>query len=185
MPVLHLIVGPDGAGKTTLHEQVIGPATGLPFINADRIARRRWPGEEVERSYDAARLAAGLRDEAIREGRSFVAETVFSHPSKLDLIREAQARSYLVDLHVVMIPEELAVARVACRVEAGGHAVPADKIRGRYRRLWELVREAIVLADQTVVYDNTRARRPFRVVARYVEGRLLDPPDWPTWSPLG
>ena len=184
MPVLHLIVGPNGAGKTTLYEHVLGPATGLPFINADQIARARWPGEEVERSYDAAKLAAAQRDGAIRQGRSFLAETVFSHPSKLDLIRAAQAQGYLVELHVVMIPEELAVARVECRVRAGGHDVPAEKVRGRFQRLWELVREAIALADQATVYDNARARKPFRVVARYVEGRPLGPAIWPTWSPL-
>ena len=58
-----------------------------------------------------------------------LAETVFSHPSKLDLLDEAHARGYTVVVHALLIPEELAVERVARRVSAGGHRVPQDKIR--------------------------------------------------------
>lgn len=68
-------------------------------------------------------------------GKSFIAETVFSHPSKLELVDEARMHEYTVVLHVVMIPEKLAVQRVRYRVRAGGHDVPEDKIRQRYQRL--------------------------------------------------
>jgi predicted ABC-type ATPase len=63
-------------------------------------------------------------------------ETVFSHPSKRQLVEAAIDTGYLVSLHVVMVPEGLAVARVAQRVRDGGHDVPEDKIRSRYLRLW-------------------------------------------------
>ena len=79
MPVLHLLAGPNGSGKTTFYEQVLGPVTGLPFINADVIARERWPDSKVDRSYEAAKLAEQRRDELIAQQRSFIAETVFSH----------------------------------------------------------------------------------------------------------
>ena len=42
---------------------------------------------------------------------SFVTETVFSHPSKVDLVRAAAAAGYQVTLHVVMVPVDLSVAR--------------------------------------------------------------------------
>ena len=58
MSRLDLLVGPNGAGKTTFFERIIAPdRPGLPFVNADRIAAARFPGEEVERAYDAARIA--------------------------------------------------------------------------------------------------------------------------------
>ena len=60
---------------------------------------------------------------------------MFSHVSKLKLVHTAIDAGFLVTLHIVMIPESLAVARVANRVRAGGHAVPEDKIRQRYLRL--------------------------------------------------
>jgi predicted ABC-type ATPase len=68
---LHLIAGPNGAGKTTFYEEILGPATWLPFINADMIARERWPEDPVTHAYEAAAEAAALRQAAIEEGRSF------------------------------------------------------------------------------------------------------------------
>ena len=95
----------------------------------------------------------------ITRGRSFIAETVFSHPSKLELLTEAQAAGYIVAVHAVLIPEDLAVQRVAYRVRAGGHSVPEDKIRERHRRLWSLVAAALARGDISTVYDNSRAGR--------------------------
>lgn len=183
-PVLHLIVGPNGAGKSTLYARVVGPITSLDFVNANEIARRRWPGEEVERSYDAAALAADERDRRISERRSFIAETVFSHESKLNLIDRAKAGGYVVILHVVMIPEDLAVVRVSDRVGAGGHHVPEDKIRSRYQRLWPHVADAIGRADEAHVYDNSSASAAFHRVASIVRSEPLQDPPWPAWTPV-
>jgi predicted ABC-type ATPase len=182
-PVLHVLAGPNGAGKSTLYEMVVGPATHLEFVNADEIAAEQWPADPSGRSYDAASLAADRRTELLGQRRSFVTETVFSHPSKLDLLRAATADGYLVTLHIVMVPEELAVARVTSRVASGGHAVPEEKIRGRYQRLWPLIAEAIGVVDTAVVYDNTRAKAPFRVVATFERGSLASAADWPRWAP--
>lgn len=118
----------------------------------------------------------------IEQGRSFIAETVFSHESKLDLIATALAHDYTVVLHAVMIPEALAVQRVRYRVAAGGHAVPEEKIRDRYHRLWPLVAEAIGIADVATVYDNSRAVGP-RVVAQFAGGAEIGELAWPAWAP--
>lgn len=176
-------MGPNGAGKTTFYERILGPGTHLPFINADRIAQQKWPEDPVGRAYDAAEIAAERRQAAIDAGESFATETVFSHPSKLELLETAQASGYRTYLHVILIPEELAVRRVLVRVEVGGHGVPEEKVRARFRRLWQLVRRAIDLADEAEVLDNSRARTPFRKVARYQRGELIGEADWPPWTP--
>jgi len=182
-PVLHVIAGPNGAGKSTLYEKVIGPATHLSFVNPDVVALERWPEDAAARAYEAAALATERRSELLVARASFVAETVFSHPSKLDFVSDAAARGYLVTLHVVLVPEKLAVARVLSRVAAGSHTVPEDKVRKRYRRLWPLVASAIGLVESAVVYDNSRAGRPFRVVAQFERGRATKKPAWPGWTP--
>lgn len=182
-PVLHLVVGPNGAGKTTFYERILGPATGLPFINADRIAAERWPDDPGGHAYEAAAQADVDRRSAIAARRSFATETVFSHPSRLEFLGAAGSAGYRLYLHVILVPEELAVARVVVRVETGGHYVPEGKVRGRYRRLWRLVREAIDVADEAEVRDNTQARTPFRLVARYLGGKGLGVADWPAWTP--
>ena len=182
-PVLHLLAGPNGAGKTTLYERVIAPATHLRFVNADRIASAEWPGDELAHGYEAARRAAEERDRLIAERRSFVTETVFSHPSKIALVRAARSAGYLITVHVVMVPADLAVLRVEDRVLRGGHDVPRRKIVDRWRRLWAHVAAAVPTADEVVCYDNSDPRHPFRVVAHFRDGRPVTPPTWPEWTP--
>lgn len=182
-PVLHLLAGPNGAGKSTFVAEVLQPVTHLPFVNADLIAAELWPEAQAEHAYEASRAAADERSRLMAVRASFITETVFSHPSKVDLVAHATALGHLVHLHVVMVPESLAAARVAARVAQGGHDVPTEKIQERYARLWPLVATARDLADRATFYDNSRAARPFRVVAIYERGRLIGEPAWPTWTP--
>lgn len=184
MSRLDLIVGPNGAGKSTFVELVLTKVLppGTRFVNADEIAKLRWPGAEQEHSYEAAKIAADTRDRLIGTDQSFIAETVFSHPSKLDLIDQALAAGYSVKLHVIAIPAALAVARVRYRVASGGHSVPPEKVVERYERLWPLVAEAIGRADSADVWDNTRPSPPTKI-AEFVGGLAVRPPLWPPWIP--
>jgi predicted ABC-type ATPase len=180
---LDLVVGPNGAGKSTFIAFTLAPLLpGSLVVNADEIARRRWPEDPASHAYDAAAIAADTRARLIELGRSFIAETVFSHPSKLDLIRGARGEGFTVVLHALLVPEDLAVERVRHRVLAGGHHVPEDKIRQRHRRLGALLAEAAASCDIATVYDNSRLRGP-RIVARLSGGQVVGSPDWPEWAP--
>src|SRR4051794_781501 len=180
---LDLVAGPNGAGKSTFVELTLAPPlNGSVFVNADEIAKARWPDDPSAHAYEAARIAAETRARLIEVGRSFIAETVFSHPSKLELIDTAHAAGYTVVLHVLLIPEELAVARVDYRVRAGGHPVAQNKIRERYHRLWPLIAEAITRCEQATVYDNSGIKGP-RIVAQFNRGFIVGSPAWPTWTP--
>jgi predicted ABC-type ATPase len=181
---LDLIAGPDGAGKSTFVEFTLAPLlAGSVFVNADEIAQQRWPQDPAEHAYEAALIAAETRAKLIELGRPFIAETGFSHPSKLELVDTAHAAGYTVVLHVLLIPEELAVARVAYRVRAGGHPVAENKIRERYHRLRALLADAIVRCEQATVYDNSGRKGP-RIVAQMSEGFIVGSPTWPDWTPL-
>jgi predicted ABC-type ATPase len=182
MSRLDLIVGPNGAGKSTFVRFVLAPL--LPasqFVNADVIAAQRWPEDPAGRSYDAAQIAAATRSHLIGAGLPLIAETVFSHPSKLEVIREAHAAGFYVALHVVMVPEDLSVARVAARVVAGGHDVPEEKIRQRHQRLWRHVANAVELADTATFWDNSSHFGP-EMVALFTGGVAVGRPSWPTWT---
>lgn len=180
---LDLVVGPNGAGKSTFVALTL--ARLLPrsvFVNADEIAKQRWPDDPMHHAYDAARVAAETRARLIELGTPFIAETVFSHPSKLELIRTARMAGFTVALHVVLIPEDLAVERVKRRVMHGGHDVPEGKIRERHRRLSDLVVTAMPTVDTATVYDNSRRRGP-RIIAQMTAGTMIGSPSWPSWTP--
>jgi predicted ABC-type ATPase len=180
---LHLVVGPNGSGKTTFVNEFL--ALELPayvYVNADEIAKARWPADSDAHAYEAAQVAAETRAYLIAGGRPFIAETVFSHPSKLDLLGSAQQAGYHVVLHVMLVPEELAVRRVAYRVQAGGHDVPEHKIRERFQRLWPLVAQAVSLADRAALYDNSRHAGPVKI-ADFFAGLPIGAATWPEWAP--
>lgn len=178
-----MVVGPNGSGKTTFVTEFLAlELPGHAYVNPDDIAKTRWPNDSEAHAYEAAQIAAETRAHLIARGQSFIAETVFSHPSKLDLIRSAQETGYQVVLHVMLVPEELAVRRVASRVQAGGHSVPEHKIRERYSRLWQLVAQAISLADRAVAYDNSRVAGPVKI-AEFFGGAPVGAATWPKWAP--
>ena len=183
MPTLHLLAGPNGSGKSTYVDRLLEPVTRLRFVNADVIAAERWPDAQSDHAYDASRAASNERAELLAARTSFITETVFSHPSKLDLVDDAIARGYLVHLHVILLPVDVAVSRVAERVQRGGHDVPEQKIRERYARLWGLIAKARTVAHRTEFFDNSTARNPFRRVAAYEHGLLIGTSAWPPWTP--
>ncbi|WP_370677303.1 zeta toxin family protein [Pleomorphomonas sp. PLEO] len=182
-PSLILLAGPNGAGKSTLYETRVAPSFAAPFINADAIQRDELKDVSLVASYKAAEIAAARRSEMLAEGRSFATETVFSHPSKLDIIEEARQRGYVVIvMHVGVDSPDLSVARVKERVCEGGHDVPEDKVRARFDRGGPLIREAVLLADRGMVFDNSRLNQPPRQVLVFAKGRLTQAaprlPDW-------
>ncbi|KQU91522.1 hypothetical protein ASC78_00855 [Variovorax sp. Root318D1] len=178
-----MLAGPNGAGKTTFHELVIRPRIKALFINADLIQREELGDSSMGAAYRAAAIAESRRRQALEKGISFVSESTFSHPSKLELIRDAQAAGFrVVVYHINVRRPELSVSRVAQRVDEGGHDVPEDKIRERFERNQPLIREAVLLADHAFVYDNSGLNMPARRVIAFTKGRVTaaseDLPDW-------
>jgi predicted ABC-type ATPase len=109
-----------------------------------------------ETSYNAALVAGFIRGELIHARKSLSIESVLSHASKLDELRQAKRRKYRTYLYyVAMDVVELSVARVAERVAGGGHDVPEDKIRKRYDASLANLLPALKLAYRAYIFDNS------------------------------
>jgi predicted ABC-type ATPase len=179
---LWMLVGGNGAGKSTFYHQVLQPL-GMPFINADLIAKEVFPDDPEGHSYEAAKIAETMRLDQLQTGHSFCFETVFSHPSKIDFMAHAKTLGYqliMVVIHVELIA--LNIARISQRVADGGHNVPVDKVVARIPRMLDHVRLAIPLCDQVRVLDNSRLDTPFRAVLTIKGGvrtaHISPLPDW-------
>ena len=179
---LWVLAGGNGAGKSTFYRTRL-EAQGLPFINADIIAKQLYPHAPEKHSYDAAKVAAELRIKLIFEGRSFCMETVFSHPSKIDFIAQAKAKGYqviLVFIHLEVV--SLNQARIAQRVSEGGHNVPVDKVINRIPRLLTYIKQVLPLCNRVYILDNSRSDNPFQRIATLKEGYLekhqVKLPEW-------
>lgn len=110
-------------------------------------------------SYLAAALAEAMRQELLEEGRTFTFETVMSHPSKIEFMREARARGYRVYLYFVATDDpDINIDRVRRRVLQGGHPVDDDKVIERYHKSIALMTQACEVADRAYIFDNSGSR---------------------------
>ena len=178
-PVAVAIAGPNGAGKTTFYYAHL-QAAGLRFVNADTISREL----NIDR-YEAAVVAASLRQELMRQRESFAFETVFSDPvgDKLSFLRDAVVHGYAVVLCYIGISgPEVSEERVAMRVSQGGHDVPSDKLMSRFPRILRNLQVALRSLPHVWIYDNDDLRHPFRLAAVCEKGRLVElHPPVPKW----
>lgn len=181
---MYMLAGPNGAGKSTLYEKVIAPGVRAPFINADLIQSNELKDASMQASYRAAEIAESRRRQALTDKTDFVSESTFSHPSKLALIDDAKAAGFrVVVYHVNLRHPNLSVNRVAARFKQGGHDVPEDKIRERFERNKPLIRQAMLLADNAFVYDNSRfGVAPARCIT-FKDGKVIEVSgDVPAWA---
>ena len=170
---LWVLAGGNGAGKSTFYRTQLAPL-GLPFINADILAKELYPEAPEEHSYDAAILASEIGSQLLHDGRSFCFETVFSHPSKIDFVAQAKTLGYkiiLVFIHLDTI--FLNQARVAQRKSEGGHNVPDDKVASRIPRLLQNIKETLPLCDQVRILNNSRIDIPFQQVVVIKNGQII------------
>jgi len=178
---LWVLAGGNGSGKSTFYRTQLEPL-GLPFINADVLAKELYPESPEEHSYEAAKLATEMRFRLLNEGRSFCFETVFSHPSKIDFVAQARALNYEIILVFIHL-DELALnqTRVMQRVSEGGHNVPEDKVAARIPRLLINIKKTLPLCGRVYILDNSSFEQPFQQVAWIQNSQMqkkISLPDW-------
>ena len=174
MKQLWMLVGGNGAGKSTFYSQALKPL-GMPFINADLIAKELYPDDPENNSYQAAKIAEALRYEQLALGRSFCFETVFSHPSKIDFISKAKAHGYHIVLVVIHVSAVyINKARIVQRVVEGAHNVPDEKVEARIPRTLKNIASAIPLCDEVRVLDNSSLNQAFLPVLTIKRGVCLE-----------
>lgn len=121
-------------------------------------------------SYLAAWVAELLRYYLVRAGQTVTFETVMSHPSKLEFLRETRSFGYRNYLYFVATNDPaINIARVKARVAKGGHAVATDKIVERYHRSLSLLRPALALTNRAYLFDNSEAEP--QLIAEVNNGR--------------
>ena len=130
-----IIAGPNGAGKTTFAKHFLPKeAHTFHFINADLIAAGLAPFNPESVSFKAARLMLNELDEYTKAGESFAFETTLSGAHYLQRIQEWKNLGYIIKLWFIALSSpELAISRVAERVVQGGHNIPEEVIRRRYK----------------------------------------------------
>lgn len=166
MPRLFIISGCNGAGKTTASYTLLPEMLECrQYVNSDEFAKGLAPFDPESVSVQASRLMLMRIRYLFSKKEDFSIETTLATRSLLKMIREAQAEGYFVTLMYFWLNSpDLAVARVKARVEAGGHNIPEETVRRRYRvGIKYFFRDYAPLCDRWILADNSQV--PFRVIA--------------------
>lgn len=133
-PKLVMLAGPNGAGKTTASQQLLRGVYSVPiFVNADTIAAELSPDTPEAVAIRAGRIMLARIHELVRAREDFGFETTLATRSFAPFVRQAINEGYEFHLVFLWLPTaNAAVARVADRVERGGHNIPEATIRRRY-----------------------------------------------------
>lgn len=107
--------------------ETAGPADASRFLEA------------FEREIDGAgavgagRLAIRRQQDMLAAGESFALETTLSGRHEIDVMRQAAARGYKVNLVFIALgTPDLSIGRIVQRVLDGGHNIPAVDVKRRY-----------------------------------------------------
>lgn len=185
-PVLLVIAGPNGSGKTTVTVRLKKDhwSEGVEYLNPDDIARDKFGDwNSADAVLAAAKWTTERREELLGRNEGIAFETVFSTADKVKFVRRAKAAGYFVRVFFIGTSDpRINAARVAGRVMDGGHSVPIEKIIDRYGRSLANLAPAIQHADRVYIYDNSVDREEARLCARTHDGTLRkiygDLPQW-------
>lgn len=162
-PLIVVIAGPNGAGKSTTAPRLLQGALAVnEFVNADPIAQglSHFMPESV--AFAAGRVMLGRLKDLARDHADFAFETTLASRSFAPWLEQLRKSSYRIHLAFLSLPSpELAVARVAVRVQQGGHDVPEQVIRRRFKAgLSNFFTLYQPLVDSWQVFDNSDSKGP-------------------------
>ena len=166
MANLYIISGCNGAGKTTASYSVLPDMLNCKeFVNADEIAKGLSPFQPDKVAIESGRIMLSRIKDLLNHNVDFAFETTLATKTYVQFISEAHARGYFVTLvYFWLSSPELAIERVKTRVISGGHDIPIDTIRRRYKAgIQNLSRLYMPICDYWMIIDNSEP--PFQIVA--------------------
>jgi predicted ABC-type ATPase len=180
-PRVVVLGGVNGAGKTTSAFELLVNVLNIPvFTNADAIARGLNQLNPELEAFRAGRVMLEWMKDLADQRRDFAFETTLAARTYVPWLKEMKSNGYQVLLYYTWLASaEVAIDRVALRVQSGGHHIPDEDVKRRYarsvRNFLELYRP---LADHWELFDNTLGYRKLIAMGNTEETLYETPEDW-------
>jgi predicted ABC-type ATPase len=182
-PILYVLAGVNGAGKSSIGGHLL-EREGLTWFNPDTFARELKAATGCDQeSANAQAWQEGMRrlDEALAKGLNYAFETTLGGKTVAAKILQATKTHDVLIWFCGLSSPELHIARVKARVAAGGHPIPAEKIRERYPLAQLNLMNLMPHVAYMKVYDNSAEAAtdgtvpdPL-LVLEMEEGRVISP----------
>jgi predicted ABC-type ATPase len=181
---LFVLAGVNGAGKSSIGGAAL-QASGAEFFNPDIAASRlraQQPGLSAEQANGLAwTLGRQGLEKALASGLTYAFETTLGGTSITQLLMDgARAGAEVHVWYAGLATPELHLRRIKARVAAGGHDIPAAKVRERFdasrSNLIKLMPHlaSLRLYDNSFEADPRAGRRPQPVLLLQMQsGRVV------------
>lgn len=172
-----IFAGTNGAGKSTFYNmsQDIPDFKETVRINTDEIIRKIGDWRSDADQMKAGKIGIKLRNEAIKQGKSFNEETTLCGKTIIKLFEKLKENGYKIEF-------------VLCGIKKFWHRpwknkkpcckrrirIPVEKVRKRYEESRSNLEKIIPLCDSVSVFDNSES---FRRLATIKEGKLIQKAD--------
>jgi predicted ABC-type ATPase len=175
MPHLIIIAGCNGSGKSTAAPALLQNSLHVDdFVNADAIAHGLCAFQPEKASIQAGRIMLERIQKLADDKVNFAFETTLASRTFSTWIPKLKQEGY--EFHLIFLwlqNVELAIRRVEERVKTGGHSIPEETIRRRYKsglkNFFNLYRP---LTDSWQFYDNSNADK-LSLIASEIHGDKL------------
>lgn len=157
-PSIVALAGPNGAGKSTSGPALLRDTLDIRLVvNADVIARGLAAFAPEAAAIRAGRVMLSQIEHLAERREDFAFETTLAGRAYVPRLRRLIATGYELHLVFLWLPDpEMAVERVARRVAHGGHGLPEETIRERFRRgLRNFFGLYVPLATTWRLYDSS------------------------------
>ena len=159
-----MLAGVNGAGKSSIVGAMIR-AAGADYYNPDEAAkalRDADPGlDQVAANAAAWHQGKRLLERAIADRLDFAFETTLGGNTIPRLLADAASNGFEVRVWFVGLDTpEVHIARVRHRVRSGGHDIPEDAIRRRWRHSRQNLVQLLPALTELRVYDNSADADP-------------------------
>jgi predicted ABC-type ATPase len=156
-PVLTILAGSNGCGKSTLTSSAHEKFQLSPVLDPDAIAKSiRETLDSDNSDIEAGKQVLRRAEELIAERQSFTVETTLSGSTYLRMASRAKNVGFnIMVVFVGTASVEINIERVKARVKKGGHDVPEEDQRRRYPRTLANMKRLLPEADFAVILDNT------------------------------
>jgi predicted ABC-type ATPase len=184
MPILYVIAGPNGIGKTTSSYDLV-PAN-IPIVNSDEIAKEaRSAGIVSANTQEYSNQEANrLIKDQLEKRNSFAMETNLADDQTWKFLIETQKTGY--DVHLIYLStdkQEVLNSRIAERVILGDHYIRPDIVLQRYEASLSLLNHYFDKPVFLQLFDNTKS---IELKAEVKQGEIVylgeQLPEWITMN---
>jgi predicted ABC-type ATPase len=158
-PALYVLVGVNGAGKSSIGETIFR-AEGSEVYNPDTIAqkiRSLHPHiSAAQANGHAWQIGKELLEEAIAQKRDYLFETTLGGRSIARILQTAALAGHQLHIWFCGLESpELHLRRVRARVSRGGPDIPEEKIHERWNSSRENLIRLLPCIHHLRLYDNS------------------------------